>query len=80
MQITYKRQYHMKDKIIILLILLVALFVLSNAEWSNRTVVYDCSLAEISPDYPQEVKNECRRLRIEEFQERQIKERRTLSI
>lgn len=80
MQITYKRQYRMKDKIIILLILLVALFVLSNAEWSNRTVVYDCSLAEISPDYPQEVKNECRRLRIEEFQERQIKERRTLSI
>ncbi len=80
MQITYKRQYHMKDKIIILLILLVALFVLSNAEWSNRTVVYDCSLAEISPDYPQEVKNECRRLRIEEFQERQINERRTLSI
>ena len=80
MQITYKRQYRMKDKIIILLILLVALFVLSNAEWSNRTVVYDCSLAEISPDYPQEVKNECRRLRIEEFQERQINERRTLSI
>ncbi len=80
MQITNKRQYRMKDKIIILLILLVALFVLSNAEWSNRTVVYDCSLAEISPDYPQEVKNECRRLRIEEFQERQINERRTLSI
>jgi hypothetical protein len=24
--------------------------------------VYDCTLAEISPDYPIEVKNECRRL------------------
>ena len=25
--------------------------------------VYDCSLAEISPDYPREVVNECRRIR-----------------
>lgn len=80
MQITYKRQYRMKDKIIIVLILLVALFVLSNADWSNRTVVYDCSLVEIRPDYPQEVKNECRRLRIEEFYERQIQERKAILI
>jgi hypothetical protein len=29
----------------------------------NRTKVYDCSIAEISPDYPIEVKNECRRIR-----------------
>jgi len=79
-QITYKRQYRMKDKIIIVLILLVALFVLSNADWSNRTVIYDCSLAEISPDYPQEVKNECRRLRIEEFREKQIQQRKTTLI
>jgi hypothetical protein len=27
--------------------------------------VYDCSLAEISPDYPIEVKNGCRKLRME---------------
>lgn len=27
--------------------------------------VYDCSLAEISPDFPIEVKNECRKLRSE---------------
>ena len=24
---------------------------------------YDCSIAEISPDYPREVVNECRRMR-----------------
>jgi len=42
-------------------------------------VIYDCSLAEISPDYPPEVKNECRRLRIDEFRERQIQERKTIS-
>jgi hypothetical protein len=29
----------------------------------HGTRVYDCSIAEISPDYPVEVKNECRRIR-----------------
>ncbi len=80
MQITNKRQYRMKDKLIVAVILLIAIVILANADWNNRTVVYDCSLAEISPDYPQEVKNECRRLRIEEFRERQIQERKTISI
>ncbi len=70
----------MKDKLIVAVILLIAILILANADWNNRTVVYDCSLAEISPDYPQEVKNECRRLRIEEFRERQIQERKTISI
>ncbi len=80
MQITNKRQHRMKDKLIVAIILLIAILILANADWNNRTVVYDCSLAEISPDYPQEVKNECRRLRIEEFRERQIQERKTISI
>jgi hypothetical protein len=79
-QITYKRQHYMKDKLIIAVVLLVAIVILANADWGNRTVVYDCSIAEISPDYPQAVKNECRRLRIEEFRERQVQDRRTISI
>lgn len=29
----------------------------------HGTVVYDCSIAEISPDFPIEVKNQCRALR-----------------
>jgi hypothetical protein len=70
----------MKDKIIIGILLLVCIVILANADWSNRTVIYDCSLAEISPDYPQEVKTECRRLRIEEFREKQIQERKTILI
>jgi hypothetical protein len=69
----------MKDKITIGILLLVCVVILANADWSNRTVIYDCSLAEISPDYPPEVKNECRRLRIDEFRERQIQERKTIS-
>ena len=28
-------------------------------------IVYDCSIAEISPDFPIQVKEECRRLRAE---------------
>jgi hypothetical protein len=70
----------MKDKIIIGILLLVCIVILANADWNNRTVIYDCSLAEISPDYPQEVKTECRRLRIEEFREKQIQERKTILI
>ena len=80
MQITYKRQHHMKDKLIIAVVLLIAILILANADWDNRTVVYDCSLAEISPDYPQEVKNECRKLRMEELREKQILERKTILI
>ena len=33
-----------------------------------REVRYDCSLSEISPDFPEQVKNECRKLRAENFQ------------
>ena len=80
MQIINKRQHCMKDTIIIGILLLVCIVILANADWNNRTVIYDCSIAEISPDYPQEVKNECRRLRIEEFRERQVQDRRTISI
>jgi len=69
----------MKDKIIIGILLLVSIVILTNADWGNQTVVYDCSIAEISPDYPKEVKNECRRLYIEELRERQIQERKTIS-
>jgi hypothetical protein len=31
----------------------------------NRTVKYDCSMAEFHPDYPIKVKEECRKLRQE---------------
>lgn len=69
----------MKDKITIGIFLLVSIVILANADWNNRTIIYDCSLAEISTDYPQEVKNKCRRLYIEELRERQIQERKTIS-
>ena len=30
-------------------------------------IIYDCSIAEISPDIPIEVKNQCRKLNLERF-------------
>lgn len=32
-----------------------------------KTRIYDCSIAEISPDYPIDVKDGCRKLRAENF-------------
>lgn len=41
------------------------IFLFSTPE--SKVKVYDCSIAEISPDYPIEVKNECRKIRAENF-------------
>ena len=40
-----------------------------NASNPHLVVRYDCSIAEISPDYPIEVKEGCRKLRAKYFQE-----------
>lgn len=42
---------------------ILAFIIVINSLPANRTVVYDCRLAEISPDFPPEVRNECRRIR-----------------
>lgn len=38
------------------------LYLYTMGEYSPRTVRVDCSIAEISPDYPPEVKQKCREL------------------
>ena len=35
--------------------------------YPHVTVRYDCSIAEISPDYPIQVKEACRKLRADNF-------------
>ena len=38
-----------------------AIYILTNIRGSEYNIVkYDCSLAEISPDFPKEVKQKCR--------------------
>jgi hypothetical protein len=52
-----------RSDIIIILIVAVAMLVLIFTSFGeNRTVIYDCRMSEISPDFPIEVKEECRKL------------------
>lgn len=51
--------------IVVFLIAITILIVSSHSK--NKVKVYDCSLSEISPDYPIEVKEECRKVRYEEW-------------
>lgn len=56
----------MKEKYIALLALISAIVILILSDFGrNRTVVYDCSIAEWHPDIPKTVKEECRKLRKE---------------
>lgn len=57
--------------IVILLATCVSVLIISNFGGSYESKIYDCSLSEISPDYPIEVKQECRKLRYEEFKREQ---------
>lgn len=72
----------MKNKILILLLILacVIILIISDFGQSRSTVVYDCRLSEISPDYPIEVKEECRRLRYEMWKKDQEESRRKTMI
>jgi hypothetical protein len=54
-----------------LIIIAVIIFIIAQATfmyWAKdtfkgMTVRYDCSISEISPDFPPQVKEECRKLR-----------------
>lgn len=52
----------MIDRILVVGIIIISAVILSYSDFGVQGKVYDCTLAEISSDYPIEVKNECRRL------------------
>jgi hypothetical protein len=52
----------MKDSTFIIISLTLVAVVTVFSDYYPEGKVYDCTLAEISPDYPIEVKQECRRL------------------
>jgi len=57
-----------------LLALFLGLFALGFGIWfvitnPKVTIQYDCSISEISPDYPVAVKEKCRQLRARNFSE-----------
>ena len=50
-------------KIGVILIFVIAVASLFLVDLKPKTVIYNCSISEISPDIPKNVKEECRRLR-----------------
>jgi len=46
---------------IIMFVIMMGALVFIALQQDKRTVMYNCSLAEISPDFPIEVRNECRK-------------------
>ena len=58
-----------KRELLLAVVLLSAIFsILLNTDM-HGVKKYDCSIAEISPDYPVEIKNACRRIRAEKNKE-----------
>lgn len=49
-------------KLTVLIFLLIVTVSLMIHFPTDVEVIYDCNIAEISPDYPQAVKEECRRM------------------
>lgn len=62
-------------KIIILLLLILSIVLLFNLKEDGYTRVYDCSMAEWHPDIPKAVKEECRKIRMEEWKNRNNEDR-----
>jgi hypothetical protein len=56
-----------QDTIVAIIILAVVLFLAYFFLPKHGVVAYNCSIAEISPDYPPEIKNECRKLNVERY-------------
>jgi hypothetical protein len=62
----------MKSQLVIVLATLIAVCVFVFTDFGkNKTVTYDCREAHWHPDYPVEVKEECRRLMYEYYQKEQ---------
>jgi hypothetical protein len=61
----------MKERIIVILAVIFCVFILVYTDYGSSQRVYDCRISEISPDFPPEIKEECRRLQREHRREHQ---------
>lgn len=49
--------------VIIFMVCQFGFFWITTDSLNHRTIKYDCSIAEISPDFPPQVREQCRQLR-----------------
>ena len=59
----------LKQRVGLVLLILFVIFVMAWSDFGSteRVRVYNCDMSEINPDFPIEVKEECRKLRLEEW-------------
>lgn len=61
----------MKNILIVSVLFVVVIILVLSGYGESRTIRYDCGMAEWHPDIPKEVKEECRRIRYEEWKRQQ---------
>lgn len=64
----------MKERIGFILLILVVIFIMAWSDFGKQSKVYDCRISEISPDFPPEVREECRKLKLQEWNKERNKE------
>jgi hypothetical protein len=69
----------MKNMLAVIGLFFIAFVIILFRVDSPREVVYDCGMAEWHPDIPASVKEECRRIRIEEWKNKMQKNTETKS-
>jgi uncharacterized membrane protein len=70
----------MKEKILIITMILFVCFILAFSEFKKTSRVYDCGMAEWHPDIPTDVRNECRKLRYEHWKQQQEESKKKIMI
>jgi hypothetical protein len=58
--------------------LISAVLILVFTDYGSQTHVYDCGMAEWHPDIPTKIKEECRKLRYEEWHKQQQIEKKNI--
>jgi len=48
---------------LVIFTIILVVYIVYNYGHQSHGMIYDCRMAEISPDFPPEVRNECRKLR-----------------
>jgi hypothetical protein len=62
--------------IFLFILFCLAVVIFFDYDRDGRVVVYDCRLSEISPDYPPDVKEECRKLHYNEWRRKQEEQKK----